>query len=49
MEPSLIYTFGIGLLIGFAVLAMFIWGIKVGAMENIEDAKYVMFRDEDDD
>lgn len=48
MEPSLIYTFGIGILIGIAVLAMFIWGVKAGAFEKVEDAKYVMFRDDDD-
>ena len=48
MEPSLIYTFGIGVLIGLAVLAMFIWGVREGAFEQTEDAKYVLFRDEDD-
>jgi cbb3-type cytochrome oxidase maturation protein len=48
MEPSLVYTFGIGVLIGLAVLAMFVWGIKSGAFEQSEDAKYIMFRDDEE-
>jgi len=49
MDASIIYTFGIGILIGLAVLFMFIWGATTGAFEKAEDAKYIVFRDEEDD
>ena len=34
---------------GVAALVVFLWGVKSGAFENAEDAKYTVFRDEDDD
>ena len=49
MEASIIYTFGIGILIGLGVLFMFIWGASTGAFEKTEDAKYILFRDDEDD
>jgi cbb3-type cytochrome oxidase maturation protein len=49
MTASIVYTFGIGILIGVAVLMMFIWGASTGAFDHAEDAKYILFRDDDDD
>ena len=34
---------------GMIALIGFLWGVKNGAFENAEDAKYIVFRDEDDD
>ncbi len=34
---------------GMIALIFFLWGVKNGAFENAEDAKYVVFRDEEDD
>lgn len=34
---------------GLVALIAFLWGVKNGAFENAEDAKYIVFRDEDDD
>jgi cbb3-type cytochrome oxidase maturation protein len=48
MTASIVYTFGIALLIGLMVMFMFIWGVKTGAFEQSEDAKYILFRDDDD-
>lgn len=49
MNPSLIYTFVIGLTMGLAVLGFFVWGVSNGAFDSTEDAKYVLFRDDDDE
>ena len=38
-----------GATMGIAALLFFLWGVKVGAFENAEDAKYIVFRDEDED
>ena len=46
---SLIYTLGIGILLGLFFLGFFIWGVHSGAFGHSEDAKYVLFRDDDDD
>jgi nitrogen fixation-related uncharacterized protein len=48
MEQSIIYTFVIGVLIGLGVIAMFVWGASTGAFDQSEDAKYILFRDDDD-
>lgn len=34
---------------GMIALFFFLWGVKNGAFENAEDAKYIVFRDEEDD
>jgi len=34
---------------GMVALIFFLWGVKNGAFENAEDAKYIVFRDEEDD
>ena len=34
---------------GMIALIFFLWGVKNGAFENAEDAKYIVFRDEEDD
>ena len=49
MNPSLIYTFFVGLTMGIAILGFFVWGVSNGAFDSAEDAKYILFRDEDDD
>lgn len=33
---------------GMVALIFFLWGVKNGAFENAEDAKYIVFRDEED-
>ena len=38
-----------GATMGTAALIAFLWGVKSGAFENAEDAKYIVFRDEEDD
>jgi cbb3-type cytochrome oxidase maturation protein len=48
MEESIIYTFVISVLIVLGVVAMFFWGVSTGAFEQSEDAKYILFRDDDD-
>jgi cbb3-type cytochrome oxidase maturation protein len=48
-DVSLIYTLGIGILLGVFILGFFIWGLNTGAFDHSEDAKYVLFRDDDDD
>ena len=35
--------------LGMVALIAFLWGVKNGVFENAEDAKYIVFRDEDDD
>ena len=34
---------------GMIALIAFLYGVKNGAFENAEDAKYIVFRDEEDD
>jgi cbb3-type cytochrome oxidase maturation protein len=48
-DVSLIYTAGIGILLGVFILGFFVWGLNTGAFDHSEDAKYVLFRDDDDD
>jgi len=38
-----------GAAMGVMALLAFLWGVRNGAFENAEDAKYIVFRDEDDD
>jgi len=38
-----------GATMGTVALIAFLWGVKNGAFENAEDAKYIVFRDEEDD
>jgi cbb3-type cytochrome oxidase maturation protein len=38
-----------GATMGMVALIAFLWGVKNGVFENAEDAKYIVFRDEDDD
>lgn len=38
-----------GASMGLIALIVFLWGVKNGAFENAEDAKYIVFRDEEDD
>ncbi len=49
MNESIFYTFVIGGLITISGIAFFIWGAMTGAFEHTEDAKYILFRDDDDD
>lgn len=49
MNESIFYTFAIGILMSLGALAFFIWGALTGAFEHTEDAKYILFRDDDDD
>jgi len=46
---SLMYLLVAGGAMGLFALIGFLWGVKNGAFENAEDAKYVVFRDEDED
>ena len=46
---SIWYLLGAGGTMGMVALLMFLWGVKNGAFENAEDAKYIVFRDEEDD
>jgi cbb3-type cytochrome oxidase maturation protein len=46
---SIWYLLGAGATMGMFALIAFLWGVKNGAFENAEDAKYIVFRDEDDD
>jgi len=38
-----------GASMGLMALFAFLWGVRSGAFDNAEDAKYIVFRDEDDD
>ena len=38
-----------GATMGTVALLAFLWGVKSGAFEDAEDAKYIVFRDEEDD
>jgi len=49
MTSSIIYTFAIGIAMGVGSLIFFIWGATTGAFDQTEDAKYVVFRDDDED
>lgn len=49
MTASILYTFAIGIAMGVGSLIFFIWGATTGAFDQAEDAKYVIFRDDDDD
>ncbi len=46
---SIWFLLAMGGTMGVAALFAFLWGVKSGAFENAEDAKYIVFRDEDDD
>lgn len=46
---SIWWMLGAGATMGTAALLAFLWGVKSGAFENAEDAKYIVFRDEEDD
>jgi len=49
MNAGIFYTFVIGALMGLSGLAFFIWAAMTGAFEHAEDAKYILFREDDDD
>jgi len=49
MMQSIGYVLVAGIAMGTIALLGFLWGVKHGAFENAEDAKYIVFRDEDDD
>ena len=49
MNSSVIYTLVIGMLIGLVTLGFFVWGVGTGAFEHTEDAKYVLFREDEED
>lgn len=49
MMQSIGYVLLAGIAMGTMALLGFLWGVKHGAFENAEDAKYIVFRDEDDD
>ena len=38
-----------GAAMGTMALLGFLWGVKNGAFENAEDAKYIVFRDEEEE
>ncbi len=46
---SIWYLLVAGATMGTIALVAFLWGVRSGAFENAEDAKYIVFRDEDDD
>jgi cbb3-type cytochrome oxidase maturation protein len=46
---SIWYVLFAGAFLGLMALFAFLWGVKNGAFENAEDAKYIVFRDEDED
>lgn len=46
---SVWFLLAMGGTMGVAALLAFLWGVKNGAFENAEDAKYIVFRDEDDE
>ncbi len=49
MQASIIYIFGVAIIIALAVLGLFVWGAHSGAFDKTEDAKYVLFRDDDEE
>ena len=46
---SMGYVLLAGMAMGMMALFGFLWGVRHGAFENAEDAKYIVFRDEEDD
>ncbi len=46
---SIWYLLVAGATMGMIALVAFLWGVKSGAFENAEDAKYIVFRDEEDE
>ena len=38
-----------GATMGTMALLGFLWGVKNGAFENAEDAKYIVFRDDEEE
>jgi len=46
---SIWYLLVAGATMGIVSLIGFFWGLRTGAFENAEDAKYIVFRDEEDD
>lgn len=49
LMESIWYLLVAGATMGTIALVAFLWGVRNGAFENAEDAKYIVFRDEDDD
>jgi cbb3-type cytochrome oxidase maturation protein len=49
MDAGTTYSIVVGVIIGTLVLGVFIWGVAAGAFEHAEDAKYILFRDDEDD
>ncbi|MDR3709059.1 MAG: cbb3-type cytochrome oxidase assembly protein CcoS [Capsulimonadaceae bacterium] len=49
LDPGTAYAVVVGVIVGTLVLGVFVWGAASGAFEETEDAKYILFRDEDDD
>ncbi len=45
---SIWYLLIAGGTMGTIALFAFLWGVKNGAFEDAEDAKYIVFRDEED-
>ena len=43
------YLLGAGATMGIMGLIAFFWAVKHGAFENAEDAKYIVFRDDDEE
>ena len=48
MQAGIIYIFGVAIIIALAVLGLFVWGAHSGAFDKTEDAKYVLFRDDEE-
>lgn len=49
MAKDIWYLLATGATMGLAALGAFLWSIKHGLFEGSEDAKYIVFRDEDDE
>ena len=49
MTNSIWYLLAAGATMGTVALFAFLWGVRNGAFENAEDAKYIVFRDEEDE
>jgi cbb3-type cytochrome oxidase maturation protein len=49
MTYSILYTFIAGITMGLFGLGFFVWGVTTGAFDETEEAKYLMFQDEDED
>ena len=47
MTWQTIIILGSTLLMGFIFLCIFLWAVRDGQFENVEEAKYAMFRDDD--